>query len=168
MSTTTNGGTYYYARTDDVCVIRPVGTITWKASADFERFLDRILKDSSVRTFFVDLSKATYIDSTNLGLLARIHLATSSSDMRAAFIYSTHPAINSILSDVGFTEIFGHADTNPYESVSLRPVSAAEDDVDHRQVILEAHRDLARLNGRNRNAFQPVVDEMERDMDRDD
>lgn len=167
MSGSTGGGAFYFARIDDVCVIRLVGTITWNISTDLERFLDDALGDDSVKTFFLDLSPTLYIDSTNLGLLARVYLAVSSRRERKALLHSTRPAINTILDDVGFTEIFARTDTNPYESVPVEPIPGPRRAGDHRGMILQAHRDLARLNDRNRDSFRTVVEEMERDMDRE-
>ncbi|MBD3318066.1 MAG: STAS domain-containing protein [Chitinivibrionales bacterium] len=167
MSENIKSGAFYYAQVEDVCVIRLVGSITWKISPDFEHFLDQVLVDDTVRKFFLDLSQTTYIDSTNLGLLARLHLPHSAKRSSTTKIYSTRNAINTILDDVGFTTIFAHSADNPYESIPMRPINAPKRVIDQKQLILKAHQDLARLNRRNRATFQSVVDEMERDVNRE-
>lgn len=64
-------GRYFVAEREGITFIRMVGNLKYTGSSGFDMFLDDFLSQE-YRDVVVDLSDAVFIDSTNLGLLARI------------------------------------------------------------------------------------------------
>ena len=158
-------GRILYARMDDACVIRFVGDIRYTLSAALDAFLDKLFAEPALQRIIVDLRATTSIDSTNLGLLAKI-----ASFVRGRFggkpaLVSTRADINRILDSVGFSDIFEWvADCpNPGEHASeVHPVQVSEEMTG--RTVLEAHRILCALNERNLEMFRDVVEGLESEL----
>ena len=133
-----------------------VGKIVYKISPDFDRFLQKI--DSTVNIFIVDLIEAEYLDSTNLGLLAKL---LSISNLRSGvppILISPHNNINEIFKNVGFFKLFTIVDSwkNSYSDFKELPQSTYTK-ANLCEVMLQAHQDLSQLNEENKVQFENVI-----------
>lgn len=158
-------GRILYARLDGVCVIRFVGDIRYTLSAALDAFLDKLFAEPGLQRIIVDLRAATSIDSTNLGLLAKI-----ASFVRERFgtkpeLVSTRDDVNRILESVGFSEVFEWVADCPNtagRADELRTVEVSEEATG--RTVLEAHRILCALNERNLEMFRDVVEGLESEL----
>ena len=155
-------GKYLCARADRLLVLKLVGRITYTGSAGFEAFLDRVLAEGDFDDVVIDLTEATYIDSTNLGLLARVGNFTIEKRQRKTTLLSTNPDINQVLTGMAFDRVFVLID-HPEECVGPFEVIPDGPDSEWRLAcrMVEAHRTLMQLSAQNRIRFQSVVELLE-------
>ena len=110
------------------------------------------------------LTEAQGIDSTNLGLLARIANPVQERFHHKTTLVSTNADVNRTLETMGFFEVFNvdqHPLDQPIRAEDLPPAEAA--DRETADAIVLAHRTLADLNERNREMFRSVVEALESD-----
>ncbi len=158
-----------YAFTDTSCIIKLVGAIKYTTIAtDFERFIDGLIERDEVQDVVIDMRECTYIDSTDLGILARITV----SQMKKGFgvpvlLYKVGSEIDSILHDVGFSRVFKMMQHHEFDETALQKLEkeAAPDQLKMAKMMLEAHKLLIELDDGNREKFSTVVDYMEQSVD---
>ena len=125
-------------------------------------FLDNISRCESFKSVIIDLCQTDGIDSTSLGMLAKISIRTQNAFDSRPTIISTNEDITRLLLNVGFEEIFiiiTKAMTNEASLLELPEEIVSE--VNLRDQVLEAHRVLMSLNESNRDEFQDLVAALE-------
>lgn len=145
-----------------------VGNLKYTGSSGFDLFLDDFLK-SDYRDVVIDLSEASFIDSTNLGLIARVAERARSLGRGPVTLISPGDDINRVLRSVRFDRIFRIIESadSAVSPVNLpgREVGTPEGEVSEKralEMILRAHRALITLDEENRDEFQDVVDLLEK------
>ncbi len=161
-------GKYLFAIADSVCMLKPVGDITYAISADLDTFLQEVFTDAGISGFIIDLTETEYIDSTNLGLLARIHEYSRTRLHSRPVIVSTKKQINEILNSLGFDRIFEMIQT-PLQELKLSEIEHIDAQKENLgRIMLCAHQTLMQMNEQNRQCFRNVVDYLRRDISRGD
>jgi len=154
-------GEILYSMVNDTCVIKMNGNVGFKISPAFDRFLDKLIKDSNVDKFVVDLTDATHIDSTNLGLLVKLY-KTSRVKANTPTLISTQDHIKNLLLSIGLDQLFTIIDTNDHAQPDLQNIPDMEDAGEKvAKVMLKAHRELAQMSATNKELFQDVVKYLE-------
>lgn len=158
-------GSYLYAWINNIYIIKLVGNLTYTTSGDFDAFINRILTEASFSNILVDLSETESLDSTNLGLLAKIGSYTLDTFQRKTSIISPKDEINRVLTSAGFDSVFTIISEAGNFSGTLTPISQTpHSDQETAQTILDAHRTLMNLNERNRVSFKNVVKFLEKEI----
>ena len=162
-------GRYYYAERDGITFIKMVGNLKYTTSSGFDRFVEELL-EKGFENLLIDLSEATYIDSTNLGLIARLgERARHRNDVHMSII-STNEDINEILRSVRFDRLFTIVESREKVESPLRGAEQREiEDVDSSrredlEMLAEAHRALMDAHEENRPKFRDVVELLEEEM----
>ncbi|HQM45359.1 MAG TPA: STAS domain-containing protein, partial [Smithellaceae bacterium] len=65
-------GSVYYARHENTYVIKLIGEVRYQLGCAFDDFLKRLFAKDDFRDIVIDLTETRMIDSTCLGLLAKI------------------------------------------------------------------------------------------------
>ena len=146
-----------------VYVIRFEGDVRVTLSASFDRYLDAILNNENLQSVLIDLSAASAIDSTSLGVLARLSLAVKKQRNQVPTLVCNSVDILRILNNMGFDDIFvmvSHCETLE-NSLAELPVSADLDEAALRDRVIEAHKVLMALNEENHNTFKDLVSALE-------
>ena len=159
-------GRVTHARSEDAHVLRYFGRVDYTLAPAVQHYVDHLLEDSGVVGFVFDLREARLVDSTNLGLLARLAERTRQGCGRRSVIVSTRDDITDVLRSMGFDEIFDIVPEPP------APAGEPEDEIsverpsqdDLLRTMLEAHRTLVTLNDKDREQFQDVVVWLESEM----
>lgn len=130
-----------------------------------DRYLEQLLDRPDLRGFVVDLTQVEGIDSTNLGILARLARAMRKAALPQVTLISNQPDINELLEAVGFDEVFDIVEVldTALDELAEIPVQEGEDPASGR-LLLEAHRALMSLNEANRARFRDVVQAFEREL----
>jgi len=159
-------GRILVASHDGVYVIVFEGDVRLTLCTTVDDYLEKMFRDPEFRSVIVDLSETENIDSTSLGLLAKLSIQA---EKRFAFrptLISTRRDITRILLSMGFDEVFDLVE-RPLERkeqlAELPQKMASEGDV--RARVLEAHRTLMSLNEANEAAFHDLVAALEADED---
>lgn len=154
-----------YAETGDTLVLRFAGEVRYTGCAPFNELIDRVFEEGSIENVLIDLTEASCIDSTGLGLLAKISNIVESHFHHKTPIFSTNPDINRTLDTVGFTDIFLMLERKPETPAETTELSeAAASDREVAETVLSAHRTLASLSEENWRQFKDVVSALEADL----
>ena len=158
-----DNGNVLHASHNDVHVLRFIGDIRYTLSPSIDRFLEEIFASSKPAGFFIDLTETDSIDSTNLGLLARLATRMQRFDAQRVTIVSNRADINSVLNSMALDEVFDIVENTCLETDATQEVP--QKDTDRKTLahtLIEAHRALMDLNERNREMFRDVVASLEK------
>ncbi len=155
----------YYATNGGIHGLKYVGHIRYTIGASLDKFINNLFDGPKPEGFLVDLRETESIDSTNLGLLARIAKLMKECGAQKVTLVSTNDDINTLLFSIGFDEVFdivdevGHGMTNAQEL-------GLQDDTgpDMAKTVLEAHRILMAIGDDNRTRFHDVVELLEQTL----
>lgn len=144
-------------------VIRLFGDLQFQTSAAMDLLIGWIKEDKSIKRIVVDLSKATMIDSTNLGMIAQLGLfAHQKHEQMPILGAGASPNVKKTLSKFqlhklfrwkGDEEVFGIADHNFIQC--LGPAKESENVICERAIA--AHAALISLGEVNVSEFTGVM-----------
>ncbi|MFP6807389.1 MAG: STAS domain-containing protein [Pseudomonadales bacterium] len=155
-------GKILFAERDGVHVLKFVGDVRVTLGPTLNNFLAKLTQCKNFKSVIIDLSETQGIDSTSLGLLAKISIKTQEAFASKATIVSPNEDITRILMSMGFDEVFiilkelmtecGLVDELATEIVSESAL---------RDQVIEAHKVLMSLNEHNADEFRNLVDALE-------
>lgn len=143
-------------------VIRMVGDVRLTLSTTIDEYIQRMFEDPAFASVWVDLCDAEGIDSTTLGLLAKLALEVKERFGFQPAIYSCEPGINRLLKSMCFQQLFElheEACANPEEISEIPQVEGSEAAV--KDKVIEAHRVLMDLSEENRVRFKDLMSALE-------
>ena len=157
-----HSGAVLYGSHNGVHVLRFLGRVDYQIGPALQRFVDRLFSGPLPTGFVIDLTETQSVDSTNLGILARIANRMREAGCPRATIIADREDITDILLAMGFDEVFDIVSDGPGVTEDTQPLSLTEPDRQTlERTILEAHRTLMALNERNRDQFADVVNLLE-------
>jgi anti-anti-sigma factor len=155
-------GQILVANHDGVYLMKFVGDVRVTLCTAVDNFLESMLEDPEFRSVVIDLTRTDGIDSTSLGVLAKLSIRTQEKFGFIPTLVSTRPDITRVLRSMGFDDVF-HIVEEPLVTKEqfgeLAPCDCSEDDLRNR--VLDAHRVLMSLSTANRQAFQDLVETLE-------
>ena len=148
---------------DGLYELKFVGDVRLALSVALDDYTQGMFADPQFKSVLVDLSEADGIDSTSLGMLAKLSMQASERFSYLPTLVSTRPDITRILSTMGFDDLFNILES-PLERTSQlaelpRLPLAREDEL--RGQVIDAHRALMSMNARNRETFKDLVADLE-------
>ena len=177
-------GSIQYAVHSGSYILKLSGDVRLVFCTAIDALLDTILSDEKLTGVLIDLNAVSNIDSTSLGMLAKIAVKIKQKLNARPIIVSDNPDINRILEAMGFRQVFYVLDKIPIfvenkktggelnekiDKIALQDMLKDIPQVDSTQQeicakVLEAHRVLMELNSTNKETFQAVVDELEKEQ----
>ena len=155
-------GTIYSALVEGSFVLKFVGDVRLTLCASLDCHLESSLAQDGVDSILIDLTQAEGIDSTSLGLIAKLSLKAADRGMAKPTLVSTNPDITRILYTMGFDHIFLLLEQLPACGKDLKELPLVQESVEEtRERIINAHRILMGLNETNREAFKDLVNTLE-------
>ncbi len=157
-----DGGRISAASDHGAHLLRLEGDVRLIMCTALDEYFDRIFSDPDFVSVWVDVTDATGLDSTTLGMLAKLAIRTKELYGFKPAIFSCDPGINRLLKTMGFSQLFelhSEACSSPDSTVEIPAVSASEDQV--KQKVIEAHRTLMGMSQSNRDAFEDLVRTLE-------
>jgi len=159
-------GKALYAVHQGTYVLKLIGEIRVPICATLDSFIETMFRDRQLASVLVDLSETQVIDSTALGLLAKIAIQTRKRFRRKPLIISTQPDVTRILDTMGFEKVFNIVHEEPVKSPAMSEMPCVEcDEVNAFEKVLEAHRILMDMNESNRETFKDVVAALEQPLE---
>lgn len=159
-----NEGHVTHAQERGIHVLRYFGRVNFMLAPGIQRFVEQLIERGGVSGLVFDLTQANSLDSTNLGLMARVNERLLDVGAANSVIISSEGDIDVVLRSMGFDQTFDVLTTGaggtsaPAEPIQTESPSAAE----LRQTMLAAHQALVRLSDAGRLEFEPVVACLER------
>lgn len=150
-----------FAEHDGNHVLKFVGDIRLNVAPTLNGFLQQIGKQKE-KAVVLDLTEATCMDSTSLGLLAKIAIASKAILHVQPTLVTSNPDITRVVRSMGFDQIFliiDHAIHTCDEALELPTYVTSEELL--REQVLDAHRTLMKLNKHNEECFCDLVEALE-------
>ena len=148
---------------DGAYVIRLVGDVRLTLCSTIDDYFQHMYDDPNFVSVWVDLCDAEGIDSTTLGLLAKLALKIKDKFGFEPAIYSCDPGINRLLKSMAFHRLFDlheEACSNPENIEEIPTVLGSEESVKNK--VIEAHRVLMDISEENRERFKDLMTALER------
>lgn len=159
-----SAGKIQYAVIDGTYVLKFMGDVRLTLCSTLDAFAVQMFADEQFAQVIIDLSEADNIDSTSLGLLAKISIHSQKRFHCKPTIISPREDITRILLSMGFDQVFNLVAELSALSEGLEELRCEGCNEDQaREKVLEAHRILMSLNEKNRLAFQDLVRALEVD-----
>ena len=150
---------YLIAEKNKMCFVKLIGKSDYMSCANFKQFVDESVEFKKYQDIFIDLTDLEFIDSTNLGILAKFTDYMISNFNRKAVIYSTNKNINQIIRSVGFFEAFLVLDKVHPVNIDLQKIDRSEKLSGEQlgEILLDTHKILIELNETNKEIFSDVI-----------
>ena len=156
-------GKIQFAESEGTYVLKLIGEVRLTLCSSLEEFLDMMFDEPRFKSVIIDLSEAQTIDSTSLGVLAKLSIKANKRFNLVPVLICPQPDITRILLSMGFDRIFiivKEDQSSGYRSMNELHCEAGCEAATHAQV-LDAHRVLMDLNENNRRAFSDLVKQLE-------
>lgn len=149
----------------DNYLLKLVGDVRLTLSGTLNRYMEILFGKNQVKSIVVDMLDADGVDSTTLGLIAKLGLHSREYYQINVKLFCQNPSIIRTLECMGFDEIIDIFQQSPdefdAELRNLEEVPTAVDEV--RKQVLEAHRLLLKLNPENSAEFTDLINALEAD-----
>ncbi|GAB1261847.1 STAS domain-containing protein [Aurantivibrio plasticivorans] len=155
-------GQILVAESDGTQVIKMVGDVRLTLCISFDKFIEAMFNGASPCAIVFDLTEAQCVDSTTLGLMAKIAIMSRERCDLVPVVFSTNPSVNRLLDTMGFDDIFEivhdqHCFDKPCRHITVTDI----DEEGAKARVLEAHNILMQMNDKNRNTFRDLVNTLE-------
>ncbi|MFZ8928757.1 MAG: anti-sigma factor antagonist [Gammaproteobacteria bacterium] len=159
-----NNGRILVATVNDVPILKFIGDVRVLMSSALDNYFNSLYNRAILDRMMVDMTETQGIDSTALGLLAKMSIQLRNRFNVRPTIISTNPDITRILKSMSIDlicEIIETVDKQETCFDELNPLQETEDSV--RQKVIEAHQTLMNLSEDNRAEFQDLVSALKSD-----
>ncbi len=159
-------GKLQYAENQGTYILKLSGEVRLNLCSSLELFLDRMFSEPDFKSVIIDLSVTETIDSTSLGLLARLSIHAKKKFGLTPVIISTQEDITRILMSMGFDTVFNIVEKiDGLENLNLALNNIGCDSTDEQAVqaqrVIDAHKVLMNMNEENQKAFGELVSQLE-------
>ncbi len=155
-------GQILVANQEGTQVIKMVGDVRLTLCVSFDKFIESMFSGRNPCSVLFDLTQAEAIDSTTLGLMAKIAILARERCDVVPVVFSTNSGINRLLDTMGFDDIFEIVEECKEFSKPCKHLTMADLDEDSaKERVLEAHHILMQLNAANQETFRDLVNTLE-------
>ncbi|MHA3050534.1 MULTISPECIES: anti-anti-sigma factor GigB [unclassified Acinetobacter] len=154
-----------YASLNGTHFFKIIGEVRAQSCISLDKLLSKIEQQSNVKGAVVDLTQTTFIDSTVLGILAKLGIKLKQAHQIQAVMLSTNPDITTLANSMGLGQVFIMLNCGD-NNVCTRTL--VDENITHKTMlntVLDAHRTLMELNDSNQNIFEPLVKQLEKEQD---
>ena len=155
-----------YASLHGTHFFKLIGEVRAQSCISLDKLLNRIEQQEHVEGAIVDLSQTTFIDSTVLGVLAKLGLKLKQIHHIQAVMLSTNNDITTLANSMGLGQVF--VILNYCGDQNMCTKALADEHVTHSAMlttVLDAHKTLMKLNASNQNMFEPLVKQLQKEQD---
>lgn len=148
---------------DGVYMLKLVGDVRVTLCVSAEGFIRQMLADPEFKTVTVDLSETRGMDSTSLGILARLAIESRRQHDFRPTVLITNPDLEKLLRVSGFGEefTFAHVASSSTVPVTEIPKRNGMDEAELRRRVIDAHRTLMSMSAANADTFRDLVEALE-------
>ncbi len=159
-----NSGKILVAKVNNVPILKFIGDVRVLMSGALENYFSSLYTSAILDRMIIDMTETEGIDSTALGLLAKMAIQLRNRFNVSPTIVSTNPDITRILKGMSFDLIFNIVDEPYNREASFDELSRVDENEDEiRKKVIEAHQTLMALSEDNRIEFQDLVSALKAD-----
>ena len=154
-----------YASLNGTHIFKLIGEVRAHSCISLDKLLNKLEQHEDVVGAIVDLTQTTFIDSTVLGVLAKLGLKLKQIHHLQAIMLSTNPDITTLANSMGLGQVFVILNYCGESDVCTQAL--VDDHINHANMlstVLEAHKTLMQLNENNQNMFEPLVKQLEKEQ----
>jgi anti-anti-sigma factor len=155
-------GKILYAVHEGTWVLRLRGDVraTWCLSLD--SLIDRLLGDSALKAVVIDLHEATNIDSTMLGILARLAVRVRERLSVVPLVVAPSADVRRLFDSMCLDKVFTIVDESVAAGCECAELALVDKpDAEVCRQVADAHRVLMAIDDRNHATFRDVVATLE-------
>ncbi|MGC9659313.1 anti-anti-sigma factor [Acinetobacter pittii] len=155
-----------YASLNGTHIFKLIGEVRAHSCISLDKLLNRIEQQENVVGAIVDLTQTTFIDSTVLGILAKLGLKLKQTHHIQAVMLSTNPDITTLANSMGLGQVF--VILNYCGDPNVCTLTLTDEQITHNAMlgtVLDAHKTLMKLNANNQNMFEPLVKQLQKEQD---
>lgn len=157
-----NSGTILAAQVDNIPILKFVGDVRVLMSSTLDAYFADLYKNDSLEGMLIDLTETKGIDSTALGLIAKMAIQLRNRFNVVPTIISTNPDITKIIKGMSFGLITNIVDECLNEETKFGELKQiTEPQAVIKQKVIEAHRTLMTLSEENKLEFQDLVNALQ-------
>ncbi len=146
-------------------LLKFTGDVRVTLCGSLNRHMETIFGSQDVKKVVVDMLEAEGLDSTTLGLMAKLGLHCRKEYGINVQVFCQNPSILRTLDCMGFDEIFDIIQEVPAIDVKLHSIESVSSEVDEiRRQVVEAHKLLLQLNPDNSKEFTDLIRALESDQ----
>jgi len=148
------------AKNQGAHLLRLEGDVRLVMCTALEEYFERVFNDQEFLSVWVDVTGATGLDSTTLGMLAKLAIKTHEKFGFRPTIFSANPGIDRLLQTMGFAHLFdvrNEACEGYTHDIPAHPSTESE----IKERVIEAHKTLMAMSEANHDAFQDLVRTLE-------
>lgn len=143
--------------------IRMTGDVRMVLCLSFDKFIQSMFADPDFDAVVFDLTHADAVDSTTLGLMAKIALKCRQVGVPKPVLVAESRGMVRLLETMGFEEIFVISNRHQGDMIDTKGLDCEEGSEDNfKQRVIDAHKVLMSLNEHNKQAFRELVENLEK------
>lgn len=158
-----SSGNILVADHNGVYVIKMSGDVRLTLCVSFDECIEELTAREGFYTVLFDLSEAEGLDSTTLGLIAKLAMRSHEQSQKEPLVICGDPGIERLITTMGLDDVCELIDKPPQDYcevtdfVSLDAVDESHDEEQIKAKILESHCVLMGLNESNHETFKDLV-----------
>ena len=159
-------GRIEYASLNGTHIFKIIGEVRAQTGICLDHLLNKIDQHTNIVGAIVDVTQTTFIDSTVLGILAKLGLKLKQLHQIQAVMLSTNPDITTLAQSMGLNQVF--VILNYCGNPNVCTKALVEENVTYSEMlatVLDAHKTLMQLNESNQNMFEPLVKQLEQQQE---
>lgn len=155
-----------YASLNGTHIFKLIGEVRAQSCISLDKLLNKLEQQDNVVGAIVDLTETSFIDSTVLGVLAKLGLKLKQIHEIQPVMLSTNSDITTLANSMGLGQVFVILNYCGDSNVCTRALM--EEHITHQAMlstVLDAHKTLMKLNQSNQNMFEPLVKQLQKEQD---
>jgi len=156
-------GHIFVAEQGGTNIIKFVGDVRLTLCISFDNFIEHMFTNNKqLVSVIFDLRQAEALDSTTLGLMAKIAITCQNQFHLSPLVVSPCEGINRVFESMGLEDIFEivRSTQDNIECTQELPITEANSHI-AKDKVLEAHKILMGLNDHNKKEFKDLVECLE-------
>ncbi|WP_269915383.1 anti-anti-sigma factor GigB [Acinetobacter sp. HY1485] len=155
-----------YASLNGTHFFKIIGEVRAQSCISLDKLLSKIEQQSDVIGAVVDLTQTTFIDSTVLGILAKLGIKLKQAHHIQSVMLSTNPDITTLANSMGLGQVFVILTCNEETAVCTKTLPDGQvTQANMLSTVLDAHKTLCQLSESNQNIFEPLVKQLEKECE---
>jgi anti-anti-sigma factor len=146
---------------DGAYVIKLTGDVRVTLCSSLNHYMEVIFQSGNISEVIVDMLEAEGVDSTTLGLLAKLAIHCNEQYQVKPVVFCPDDSLYRTLMVMGLDDVFDIAQTVPAESVCKELPETTPSVDETREQVLEAHKLLSSFNERNKQEFMDLIRALE-------
>lgn len=148
---------------EGVYLIKFVGDVRLNLCIPFDNFIQSLIIKEDFCSIVFDFSQAEGLDSTTLGLIAKLAVKSREIKTIKASLIGANDSVYRLLDVTGITDLCNVIESDTHlngaleEAKPIPSTSDAENEDKVRKKVLEAHKVLVSLNETNRESFKDLI-----------